>query len=253
MKVFIDDDVFDAIIENEFADVADFCNHWKKGTPTGSSLARGRSTIYDWSATGLSKQTEVSLSFFSALNVDPVAIVDIKKSRIIENFPILRIAFFTGGILHRNVTSLFRYFRPSFDWPDDEFLIKYWGHPWFVKEFHHTASTEGEYGYADITCTIPDKLAYRPSAFHIAYKNLSSLDNIWRPYGTVCFKSESCFLIHENGNYQKIFLKENSKTIQFQTFYGPTPISFRICSIDFFEIEVKFPSTSKDLLRFHGR
>lgn len=253
MKLYVDTAVVKQIIEQDFGNIASFAESWNardarlgRTTP----LARDGKTIYGWLADGLPKQRETVFDFFATLGVDPISIIDIERNGLPENFGRLRLSFLFGGIAAGAFRSLFELYRPGPAWPDSRIAQDFFERDWSVRNFTHTA-TENCNRYATINVN-PGVVSNRPAAWHIAYRRVQNADGMWRPYGSVITRNDMRILIHENGNMQHEAVSAQAPGLRFQTFFGPSPIEFRLASLEPFDIALHYPDDQEGLLRFIG-
>lgn len=237
MKMFVRSDLVHAIFEEEFGGIANFVEEWGGSAEQGG---RGLSTLYKWLSDGLPGRSESVFAFFGALGIDPIAVIDLERSKLARNFGRLRMAFMLGGANAGGFAPLFELFRPGAGWPQSDLLIRHFGRPCATFDFLHDAELERN-TYATITANAKDgHPANRPRAFHIAYRRRPSPDGLWRPYGTVVTRAGEAVLVHENGDIQCAAQPSRSAhQIRFKTYFGPSPVEFRIASLGAFTCKVE--------------
>jgi len=194
--------------------------------------ARSATTIYGWLKNGMPASRKTIFDFFGRMDVDPIAVVDVERSKLTKIFGRLRHAFMMGGMNAGGFGALFDIFRPGAAWPDNSLAQEFYGRDWTIFEFDHPA-TDFRDSYATITLCGDDSVpAYWPRAFHIAYRRHQNADGLWRPYGTVLSRNREAILAHENGHIQVIERPiQTTHRLQCKTYFGGGPAEFRMCSV----------------------
>ena len=121
MKLYIDSTLMHRTFEQSFGGIANFVDEWATTSgPHGGDdkQQRGVSTIYAWLKNGLPSRSETVFRFFGALGIDPIAVIDLDRSKLPQNFGRLRAAFMLGGATAGGFGPLFELYRPSASWPD---------------------------------------------------------------------------------------------------------------------------------------
>ena len=96
MAISLNADLVHALIEERFGSIADLAVEWEERVASGIQRVgrpRNRASIYRWLKSGLPSHRDDVLGFAAALDVDPVALLDIDRPdafparlfRIIEN------------------------------------------------------------------------------------------------------------------------------------------------------------------------
>lgn len=248
MKLFLDTALIHRIFDDRFGGIANFADDWtERGEP------RTVSTIYAWLKNGLPTQRDTVFSFFGALGVDPIAVIDLDRSKLPKNFGRLRTAFMLGGVNAGGFGPLFELYRPSAGWPDEDLLQRHFNRQWTLFEFGHAAE-DIKNTYATLTVRghasePPDW----PRAYHIAYRRRSNADGLWRPYGTVASRAKEAILVHENGDIQQESMPVQScHQLRFKTYFGPSPVEFRLASMHPFSFHMDPEDDPAVPLRFEG-
>lgn len=256
LKFRVNNLVVHQVLEERFGGIANFADEWLKGKQDGhdpGTAQRSVKTIYAWLKHGLPTTKDTLFSFFGALGLDPIAALDFDRPDYRRSFGRLRRAFMLGGISSRGFRPLFDLYRPSVGWPDQGLSQTYYNRDWTVFDFEHPA-TKNMNTYATITVQASDSFpANWPRAFHIAYRRCCNADGLWRPYGTVLSRFGESILAHENGDLQRAPIKMRSQhRLGFQTYFGPSPVQFRLVSLHPFNGQVE-PAPDPDApLHFVG-
>ena len=257
MKFRARGDLLHRIFDERFAGIANFADEWGRSGPGDSARAgatqRSVKTIYAWLKHGLPTSRDTLFQFFGALDVDPIAVLDLDRHDLRRNFGRLRRAFMLGGLNAGGFRPLFDLYRPSATWPDDGLSREYFNRAWTCFEFEHPA-TDITNVYAAITVRASEpELSWWPRAYHIAYRRRANADGLWRPYGTVVTCSDEAVLIHENGDLQReVVPQRNGHAFRFHTYFGPSPSQFRLASLHAFNGQVEPAPDPAVSLRFIG-
>lgn len=252
MKLFVDSSLVRGLMEQDHGGIENFVESWRErdaqlGRIRG--LARDEKTIYGWLQKGLPARRETIFDFFAMLGCDPISLIDITRSDFPKNFSRIRLAFLLGGNSAGAFRYLFELYRPGCGWPNEELSQTLLGKHWEVRDHLHSAGGVVS-KYAMFCCKLPKFEIARPLAFHIAYRRVLNADDLWRPYGTVIVRTDECHLIHENGFMQRKVRTSTNSPVQFQTFFGPSTLEFRVASLTPFSLSVDFPSCDQGALRF---
>ncbi len=201
------------LFEMKFGGINNFADAWAHSDRSrmgSDSSPRSAKTIYAWLKNGLPTTRETLFSFFAALDVDPVSLIDLDRNDLRSNFGRLRHAFMLGGMNAGGFKALFELFRPCAIWPDTSLAESYYARDWTRFDFVHAAA-EIINTYATITVQGDNSVdVLWPRAFHIAYRRQSNADGLWRPYGTVVSRFSEAILVHENGDIQRMSMPARS-------------------------------------------
>ncbi|MFT6435121.1 MAG: hypothetical protein ACJAVI_003172 [Candidatus Azotimanducaceae bacterium] len=211
---------------------------------------RTRSAIYAWLNNGAPSETDAVLGLAAILDTDLLTIFDFERNGYFNDFSSLReqIYFYiVGGGKFQSILDLM---APRRVWPNDGLARRFYGRPWILEEFEHRA--DGKINeYADIQIDFPDSTRFSPRCIHIAYRRAKSRDKLWRYYGTVQKFRGKTRLFSESGAYvEQVEPEPTDQGFVFKTYYGATPVEFRVASLHEFEIRRKFPSDSKTKFLF---
>ncbi|WP_157075209.1 hypothetical protein [Erythrobacter sp. AP23] len=244
------------LFEQKFGGIENFAEEWSihalrhEGTANPS---RSSKTIYKWIANGMPKAEDTFLSFFGALDADPISLIDLEKSQFRKHFGRLRQAILLGGINIGGFRPLMYLLRPSPQWPDETLTGKYFRRRWATQDFLHEAEHVKN---LDVTIRIqgdPEQPREWPRAFHVAYRRLTNADGLWRPFGTILTRNSEAILVHENGAIGNAALGFGSgHRIDFKTFFGPSPAEFRVASLHPFEATLDLYDDPNVTLQFAG-
>lgn len=258
MKFRVNAPLVHRVFDERFGGIANFADEWSASEIANENEQenpprRSMKTLYAWLKHGLPATHDTLFRFFGALDVDPIAALDFERSDLRRNFGRLRRAFMLGGANAGGFRPLFDLYRPSAGWPDRGLSRTYFGRDWTIFDFTH-AATESVNTYATITVTGHDAVpTWWPRAFHIAYRRRTNADGLWRPYGTVISRGGEAILAHENGDVQRMTLSAQSiLQVHFQTYFGPSPVEFRLVSLHPFSGRVEPRPNPAAPLRFIG-
>ncbi len=243
-------------IEQRYGNVDNFVREWEEQIGSGTikaGSAKDRATIYRWLNKGLPNKTKDVFSFCGALDLDPISILDFEGGKIIKNFGKIRRSFQLGAAGVSSFRPLWEMFYPGPSWPSNELAESYYGRTWTAEEFEHEASDISN-KYALLNMQISNEVEVsHPVVFHIAYRRKSALDKMWRPYGSIIRINNVTKLISESGDFQEIRDNGDSRRVRAETFYGPSPVKFKLASLHKFKLlEREVPSTATGVVRFHG-
>jgi hypothetical protein len=217
---------------------------------TQFSAPRTRSAIYAWLNNGAPPEAEAVLGLAAMLDADPLTIFDFNRNGYFDNFSKLReqvYFYIAGGGKFRTILDLM---APRRIWPNDGLVRKFYGRPWVSEEFEHLANGTINH-YADIHIDFPQSTRFSPRCIHIAYRRLNSRDKLWRYYGTVQKFRGKTRLFSESGAYvEQVEPKPTDQGFVFKTYYGATPVEFRVASLHEFKLKRTFPSESETKFLF---
>ena len=255
MRFFIEADQVRKLFEAKFGGIENFVDEWasmRAEKDDGNSQSRSVKTVYKWLAQGMPKNEDSFLSFFGAIDVDPVALLDFERSNFRQNFGLFRQAIMMAGLNIGGFRPLTYFLRPGKYWPDNNIAEKYYDRKWASHEFLHEATDSKN---LDVTfrLTTTDMLEYElPTAYHIAYRRLSNADGLWRPFGSIIARFAETILVHENGDIQNLSTKRSERTVEFKTFFGPSPAEFRLVSLHPFTAQLDLFDDPDVVLGFSG-
>lgn len=256
MKIRVNPALAHRLFEQKFGGIENFVEEWRDVSQpmVGSDMSsRSVKTVYGWLNKGFPMNQDTLFSFFGALDVDPVALIDIDRSELRKNFGRLRQAIMLGGLNAGGFRPLFDLFRPSAGWPDSGLAQQYFRRDWTRFDFIHDAVAVKS---TDVTITVRGDNSVPvswPRAFHIAYRRQSNADGLWRPYGTVLSRFDEAILVHENGNIQRTEQPaRTSHQLSFKTHFGPAPAEFRLASFHPFQSTVELFDDQNVPLLFVG-
>lgn len=247
MKLFIAGPPTYALFDEKFGGIAGFSTAWAESNP---AIARDPKTIYGWIANGLPRNRETIFAFFGMLDTDPLALLDLERNRMPQSFGRLRRSFLLGGASAGAFKALFELYHPGPAWPSNSLTQQFYGRDWVTSDFVHSANT-----LVNAYAVVHVRDAHHPTqprAWHIAYRRIQNNDGMWRPYGTIIACGGQRILIHENGYMQTEIADGGCPDFRFQTYFGPSPIEFRLASLSPFNIEIDFPNAETGPLRFIG-
>lgn len=248
MKLFLRKaDTLD-LISRKFGSVAEFAREWAAADETA---AKDRTSIYRYLDKGISSATMAIFELCGALDVDPVALLDLERGKMLGEFEKLRLSFYYGGPAIKKLKPLIPMFMPGPEWPSNEIPTKHYGRPWYDRQFTHDAEGEtGKYALLKID-EGPDVEDYVPLAFHFAYRRLGATDRSWRPYGSVIHLSPITTLISESGDFQQAE-ETSAGSVHAETHFGEGPAEFKVISLHQFSVEIEFPSTAENVVCFEA-
>lgn len=236
------------LITRRFGSVAEFARAW---AAADEKTAKDRTSIYRYLDKGISSATMAIYEMCGELDVDPVALLDLERGKMLSDFERLRLSFYYGGPAIKKLKPLVPMFMPGPEWPSDEIPIKYYGRPWCVSRFTHDAKGEtGKYALVKInkSSEVED---YVPLAFHFAYRRLGATDRSWRPYGSLIHLAPTTTLISEAGDFQQA-QESLVGSVHAETHFGDGPAEFKLVSLHEFRVEIEFPSRAEMTVRFEA-
>lgn len=241
-------------VDDVFGGLPNFVKAWKEK----SGEARGATVVYDWIKNGLPNQAGTVLDFFGMLDIDPLAALDFDRSQILTKFAELRYGFLMAKVFSsdrfRSFEPLFELYYPGPTWPNAERLRQHYRHDWHTVEFAHQPEKNDGGRYAAISIEFSEDVPPScPLAIHIAYQHGLSRDDLWRPFGSIVHRLGQNHLFHENGHRQEEAWSSFG-TMRFETYYGPSPVSFKLASVHPFSVsKIEVPSRLIKPLQFPGR
>lgn len=253
LKIQIDAALAHRIFDERFGGIANFADEWADRTREGEPAQRSVKTIYAWLKNGLPTTKDTLYGFAAALDVDPVALIDFDRSDLRKNFGRLRRSFLLGGLNAGGFRPLYDLFHPSRTWPPRGLSQKHYRRDWTTFQFEHAADTILN-TYAAITVRGDNSVPIDwPRAFHIAYRRKQNADGLWRPFGSVVSRFGEAVLAHENGDIQRMPLpSRSSHQTCFHTYFGPSPVEFRLSCLHPFAGTVEAAEDTGIPLRFIG-
>lgn len=253
LKFQIDSVLAHRIFDERFGGIANFADEWAAQASGGERAQRSVKTIYAWLKNGLPTTRDTLYSFASALDVDPVTLIDFNRADLRKNFGRLRRSFLLGGLNAGGFRPLYDLFHPSRTWPPRSLAQKFYGRDWTTWQFEHTADAVVN-TYAALTIRGDDSVSVNwPRAFHIAYRRKQNVDGMWRPFGAVISRFGEAILAHENGDMQRITLPvRTAHFLRFHTYFGPSPVEFRLTCLHPFKGNVDPAEDPASPLRFIG-
>jgi hypothetical protein len=249
-------DLVERVIRDTHGSVDNLIVHWEERVRTRQQKvgrARNRSTVYKWLQSGFPKSRDDIFGFCSALDVDPIILLNITAETIEQVYKKERLYFALSKIGLSKLSPLWALYAPNEKWPNDVISMDYYGRQWYACDFVHEA--KGAVGaYAAISVSYLDETAARiPKVLHIAYRWRDAVDGLWRPYGSLLHLANQDILVQETGDYQERTLVRPSSQRIFRTFFGYTPTEFRISSLHRFSFGVSFPSADDLSVVFRAR
>lgn len=253
LKFQIDAALAHRIFDERFGGIANFAEEWADSGKSRESAQRSVKTIYAWLKNGLPTTKNTLYNFASALDVDPVALIDFDRGDLRKNFARLRRSFLLGGLNAGGFRPLYDLFHPSRTWPPRSLSQKFYQRDWTTWQFEHTAESVIN-TYAVIAVRGDDSvLPAWPRAFHIAYRRKQNADGMWRPFGAVISRFGEAILAHENGDIQRTALPSRAAHhLRFHTYFGPSPVEFRLTCLHPFSGDVQPGDDPATPLRFIG-
>jgi hypothetical protein len=239
IKFRVSGEIVHRIFDEKFGGIANFADEWMDVSGDGDKAdeaERSVKTIYAWLKHGLPTTKDTLFKFCGALDADPMAALDFDREDIRRGFGRLRRSFMLGGINAGGFRPLFDLYRPSPGWPEKGLARNHYGRDWTVFGFGNDA-TDVKNTYVTVRVSASDDLpASWPRAYHIAYRRKSNVDGLWRPYGSIISRQGEGILVHENGDIQRTPLPARSRhQLSFQTYFGPSPVEFRLASLHAFD------------------
>jgi hypothetical protein len=205
---------------------------------------RTRSSIYTWLNKGAPPGTDAVLGLAAMLDTDPLTIFDFEQNGYFDRFNKLREQIYfhiSGGGRFRSILDLM---APRQFWPNDGLAERFYRRPWYKEDFGHRADGECNH-YADVQVTFKESTRFAPRCIHIAYQRTNSRDKLWRYYGTVQKFRGRTRLFSESGAYvEEVDSQSMDSSFVFKTYFGATPVEFRVASLHAFSCEVAFPANS---------
>ena len=255
VAISLNADLVHALIEERFGSIADLAVEWEERVAAGVQRVgkpRNRASIYRWLKSGLPSHRDDVLGFAAALDVDPVALLDIDATAIEQHFAKERWLFQLRSVHRSALAPLWAIYQPRPSWPNEEIAHNYYGRSWCTEDFaHDPQKIANVYAAVQLSATEADT-AFFPHAYHFAYRRPNARDGIWRPYGTVVAYRDEVRLISESGDYQSIERSDESGLVVVETYFGPGPAEFRVASLHGFTVRLEVPSTQQGCLRFEG-
>lgn len=257
MPIFLKPDETVRLVKQFHTNVDGFTGAWENaydGKFHFSKLTNlSRSSIYKWINHGIpskgGKYEHQLFAFCALLDVDPLAIFDYARNGFFLKFAKLRRMLSLGREASGALGPLFDMYAPSELWPSDEIATKFYGRPWYSKEFSNAENWKSP-DYALVIATFGDRLKSHPLAVHIAYRRLGSTDTMWRYYGTVISINGHLELYSEGGAFQTMKQPDDCQ-IRFRTYYGGRPVQFRLVSLHEFRLDKpEVPYSNKETIGF---
>ncbi|MEL6511749.1 MAG: hypothetical protein AAFQ32_18250 [Pseudomonadota bacterium] len=253
MPLPLNAELVQSLVRSQFGSVDSFIVHWEERVATGSQRkgqARDRSTVYRWLDLGIPAKEEDIFGFAAALDVDPIVLLPLGDPDFRSRFAQER-RFFQVGLQNLSQFSVFwSIYKPGPGWPSKSVSQTFYDRNWFVQDFDHKPAISEANIYAGIEVIAPELNATGPRTYHIGYRRSGAADEMWRPYGTLLGVDGLIQLISESGDYQKASFLDSPRVIHFETYFGPGPVEFRICSLHRFNLRISAPSSLKNTVRF---
>lgn len=255
VAISLNADLVRALIEQRFGSIAGLAVEWEERVAASTQRVgkpRDRASIYRWLKIGLPSHRDDVLGFAAALDVDPVALLDIDATAIERHFAKERWLFQLRSVHRSPLAPLWAIYAPGPAWPNEEIVRNYYGRSWHTEGcVHDPQKIANVYAAVHLGAREVDTTLL-PQAYHFAYRRSGARDGIWRPYGTVIVCRDTARLISESGDYQRITQDEEMNRVVVETYFGPGPAEFRIASLHDFAIRLEVPSKQQGCLRFAG-
>jgi hypothetical protein len=252
MRVPINKDLVTSLIQARFGSVDELQIEWEHRIDSRIQKigrSRDRATIYRWLTHGLPTKQDEVYGFAAAIGVDPIILLDFDE--ILQGKFEREKHLFMKNIPQRAILAPFwSMYRPASIWPVERLTIDYFDSNWVVREFNHDPRLRSNYYAAVYLHDRKDAGPAIPVAYHFAYRRIGARDNLWRPYGVVIGFDSNVILVAESGYQQKIFDHRSKLCVVVETFFGPGPASFRVASMNNFDLDIQTPSTEHLCVRF---
>lgn len=169
-----------------------------------------------------------------ALDVDPMAIIAIRKGR---SYPHL-FAYFQKYLWalskpkeFENILKMSGFITCKSVWPCEEHSKMYYARSWFRRLVKHDAGLKANY-YGKIEIRFKDPGVGK--VVHFAWSTESG--NRWNPYGTVRLLGQGIELLRYDGFSHCVEAPSDSQGFTVETWFGAGSADFTIASIHEFEI-----------------
>lgn len=242
-----------SLIEKRYGSVDDFAVAWEvrvKEKRQCRGQARDRNTIYRWLKVGIPSRVDDLYGICGALDVDPVSLLPLTPEFIARRFVKERLRIQINPTRPSDLSPLAAIFMPGVNWPNDELSNCFYGRKWSIEFCEHDPAKMSSI-YAAFNLIAESEFGW-PRVFHFAWRRTNSLDQMWRPYGTVVRHSDQIRLISESGNFQQVPVGESRVATVVETFFGAGPAMFKVASLHRFSLSVDVPSRAPQAVRFHG-
>lgn len=250
MTIPIKTELIRQLIERKFGSVDDLIVEWEHRVDTNrqsSGDSRDRSTVYRWLGGGLPSRPDDIFGFAALLDVDPIALLDIDRDYIHEQFGRERRFFRLNRPRKSQMAALWALYTADGGWPDQKLAETFYGKRWQTADFAHDPSRIRN-AYAAITLSPEDIEIDAPKTFHFAYRSVGVSDRMWRPFGTVIGHGGNSILLSERGVFDQA--QRSNANVVAECWFGPGPAEFRVVSIHPFALTVCVPANDLPAVRF---
>lgn len=194
-----------------------------------------RSTVLRWLRSGTyPKSAQQLLALAGALDVDPFSLwifrleaFDVLRARI------SRLARRRRGWsrLHAALSFLEHFIGSTAEWPPIDIADQYFGRPWWLAEFEHTARARRNY-YTRALIESSEPAGFEdPQVWHFAYRDSGVRDAEWRPYGFIQRMGPELSLFNFNGLTDHAEIRPGAVRLHVETWFGEGAARIRVASL----------------------
>lgn len=208
-----------------------YCEAKKKGPPVPD-----RATLYRWLGGKLPRRRESYLRLCGIFDIDPLAALVLPSGKEAAAMQFLYRCFWLGSWRQPALGFLSEFFGHHVAWPPKSIAAEYFKRQWRQEDFEHNPEEKANY-YAGIEISCSNKSeSSLPQVFHFAYCQPDAYAERWIEYGYIIKRDDQVALVNITGNMQNYQIPEFSRTVMAETWFGQSPVNFRIASLHDFSI-----------------
>jgi hypothetical protein len=197
-----------------------------------------RATIYRWLQGSLPRRDEL-LRLSGLLDVDPFCLLALPMEDEAAAIRQIHSSFWLNRWEPAALSFLAEFFGHQHFWPPAQLAKEYFGRDWHRQEFAHEPKIRANfYAQIELRGSIPSDTGV-PQVFHFAYQQPGLYGQRWIQYGFVEARGRMVRLVNITGQIERYELDTNSGCSLVETWFGPSPVNFRIASLHPFSIQVR--------------
>lgn len=208
-----------------------YCEARKKTPPVPD-----RATLYRWLGGTLPRQRDSYLRLCGIFDIDPFAALLLPSGKEAAAMQFLYRSFWLRSWRQPALGFLSEFFGHHVDWPPKSIAAEYFSRPWRQEDFAHNPEEKANY-YAGVEISCSDKRkSGLPQVFHFAYCQPHAYARRWIAYGYIIKRSNKVELVNITGDMQSHKTPIKTQSIMAETWFGQSPVNFRIASLHDFSV-----------------
>ena len=212
----------------------------------GDADVPDRQSVYNWRAGKLPKTSITVIRLAHLLDVDPFCLFEAKGKAAADVIG----EVFEAYQLATSAEPGLQFFQAFFGWKP-LWPPPYWeehrrrkptlrqNFQWHQQEFVHDITVDTNYDATVAVHSDPAFISARPQTFHFAFSGKGALKARWMQYGFVVRHRNHARLTHIHGHIREAHTEGLNAPTLVATWFGPGPATFRVASLQPFELEFR--------------